>query len=78
MKSLTKTELKRVAQYGLRVVYGFTVSKLSDIVLLEADGDGSYVMFEVNGHIYQVEKKRIWIGNGQSEDKYTVNVIEED
>lgn len=43
MKSLTKTELKKVAQYGLRVVYGFTVSKLSDIVLLEADGDGSYV-----------------------------------
>ena len=77
MKSLTKTELKKVAQRGLRVVYGFTVSKISDIILLEASGDGSYVMFEINGHTYQVMKERVWVGNGQSEDRYTVNVIEE-
>lgn len=74
---MTNNELKKVARMGLRIKYGFT-AKLVDIILLEADHDGSYVMFAVNGHEYQVRRSRVWIGNGQSETKYDVKKIEED
>lgn len=53
MITLTKTDLKRVAKNALANEYGFTVSKLENITLLEADGDGHYILFEVNGKEYR-------------------------
>lgn len=49
---MTKAEFKWLAQYVLKNEYGFT-APLKDIVLLEGDGNGNYVLFEVNGHEYR-------------------------
>lgn len=43
----TNTELKKIAQSALQFEYGFA-PKLKEIVLLEASGDGTYILFEVN------------------------------
>lgn len=49
---MTKTEFKQLAQIVLKNEYGFT-APLKDIVLLEGDGNGNYVLFEVNNHEYR-------------------------
>ena len=77
MKSLTKTQLKAVAKMALKAEFGFTVSKLSDIVLLEADGDGQYILFEVNCNVYRFSSYKVptgelWVGKG------TITRVEED
>lgn len=76
MKSLTKTELRKVAQAALKAEFGFTVSKLSDIVLLEADGDGLYILFEVNGNEYKFNSYSMGI-NGRWVGKGTITRVEE-
>ena len=69
MKTKTNTELKNIAKMALKSEYGFTVSKLSDITLLEADGDGLYILFEVNGNEYKFNSYTmgihgLWVGKG--------------
>ena len=51
MKERTKAELRKIAQVALKSEYGFSPS-LKEIVLLEAYGDGSYILFEVNKNEY--------------------------
>lgn len=51
MKNKTKNELKTIAQRALKVEYGFAPCK-TDIILLEAYGDGTYILFEVSGNEY--------------------------
>lgn len=48
MRERTKTQLKKQAQTTLNAKFGFT-PKLSQIVLLEAYGDGTYILFEIAG-----------------------------
>ncbi len=48
MINVRKAELKIEARDALEKRYGFG-PKLKDIVLLEADGDGSYIHFAVQG-----------------------------
>lgn len=76
METLSKTELKKVAKSALKSEYGFTVAKLSDIVLLEACGDGTYILFEVNGNKYRFNSHldvdrdynfTVWTGKGTIE-----------
>ena len=47
----TKNELKTIAQRALKAEYGFAPAK-KDITLLEAYGDGTYILFEINGNEY--------------------------
>lgn len=49
---MTKNEFKTIAQEALKSEYGFAPAK-NQITLLEADGNGTYIMFEVNGKVYQ-------------------------
>ena len=51
-KQKTNRELKRIAQTALESEYGFA-PKLKDIVLLEADGIGEYILFEIKGNEYK-------------------------
>ena len=67
MRSLNKSDLKRIARRALESTFGFTVSRLSDIILLEADGDGAYILFEVNGHEYRYRNGAIT----RLEEEYT-------
>lgn len=53
--NLTNTELKKVAQSALKNSYGFAPA-LNAIALLEAHGDGSYILFHIGEHIYEVDK----------------------
>lgn len=55
MKTKTKTELKKIAQAALKREYGFQPT-LKEVTLLEADGDGTYILFEINGHEYRLYK----------------------
>lgn len=50
---LSNTVLKRIAVSALRSVYGFTPPK-TDIILMEANGDGTYIGIEIHGHGYQI------------------------
>ncbi len=50
-KQKTNTQLKTIAQRALESEYGFA-PKLKNIVLLEANGTGEYILFEVNGKEY--------------------------
>lgn len=72
---MTNTELKRTAQGALKSEYGFAPA-LKDITLLEADRDGTYILFRVGSskeyrfssyisHIGGMET--IWIGKGTIE-----------
>ena len=69
---MTNAELRKTAQMALTSEYGFAPS-LDKIVLLEADGDGTYILFEVLGHEYRFNSYResrfntIWIGKGNIE-----------
>lgn len=76
MKTLSKTELKNIAKQALKAEYGFTVSRLSDIILLEADGDGLYILFEVNGNEYRFKSYSMGI-NGRWVGKGTITRVEE-
>ena len=50
-KHKTNSQLKTIVQRALENEYGFA-PKLKDIVLLEANGTGEYMLFEVNGKEY--------------------------
>ena len=66
---MTKAELRKTAQMALKSEYGFAPS-LDKIVLLEANRDGTYILFEVLGHEYKFDSYResrfntVWVGNG--------------
>lgn len=51
---LNKNELKKVVQIALKKQYGFQPA-LKSIVLLEATGDGSYILLEINKHEYRFD-----------------------
>lgn len=67
---MKNNELKHIAQQALNTEYGFS-PKLSDIVLLEASGDGLYILFSVKGNEYRFDSRYFHIGRG--EDK--INTI---
>ena len=48
---MTKTQLKRTAKAKLEKATGLTV-KLNQIVLLEAYGDGKYILFQAGSLYY--------------------------
>ena len=72
-KQKTNTQLKTIVQRALENEYGFA-PKLKDIVLLEANGTGEYILFEVNGkeynfNSYMMEEGHpfpysVWYGKG--------------
>ena len=55
---MSKMDLKRIAKRELKKAYGFAPT-LSEIVLLEASGDGEYVLFEVGGHEYDYSNGKL-------------------
>lgn len=71
MKEKTNRELKHIAVTALQSEYGFS-PKPSDIILLEASGDGTYILFRVAEHEYRfdsyishcVDMETIWCGHG--------------
>ena len=56
LNDLGKAALKRIAANTMRDYFGFAPA-MSSIKLMEANGDGSYIGFEVNGHGYQIYGK---------------------
>jgi len=74
MKEKTKRELKHIAVTALRDEYGFA-PKQSDVRLLEASGDGTYILFDVLGKEYRFDSyishiggmETIWCGSGTIE-----------
>lgn len=72
---MTKVELRKIAQQALKSEYGFAPA-LNQIVLLEANGEGNYIFFEVRGKEYRFDSRvlcdgTIWVGKG------TVEKVEE-
>ena len=72
---MTKTELKAIVYEALKSEYGFGPKK-SDIVLLEASGDGTYILFRIGSKQYKFDsyimtspgvKGTIWVGSGTIE-----------
>ena len=70
MTNKTKQELRTIAKEALKNEYGFAPAT-KDIVLLEAYGDGTYILFEVKGNIYRFESRYshgihngVWVGKG--------------
>lgn len=53
MKELTNRQLQERAAAALRQEYGFA-PKGKDIVLLEATGNGDYILFEINNKVYSL------------------------
>lgn len=49
---MKNNELKQIAQAALKSEYGFAPAK-NQITLLEANENGTYIMFEVNGKVYK-------------------------
>ena len=74
MKEKTKAELRTIVQTALRSEYGFSPAKNS-ITLLESSGDGTYILFSVNGKQYSFcshvshigGMESIWCGCGTIE-----------
>ena len=67
-RNLTKAELKSIAVAALKSQYGFAPPK-GKVVLLEANGDGTYILFEVSKHEYAFNSRRfldgsVWVGSG--------------
>ena len=67
-----KQEIIRIAQKALMNEFGFSPA-LNNITLLEASGDGTYILFNVSGHVYRFESylmefgddfKPVWVGPG--------------
>ena len=54
METRTKAELKRIAHAALLLEYGFAPA-MTNIILLEANGEGTYIRFMVKGHEYRFE-----------------------
>lgn len=72
MKSITKTEMKQIMRNALEAEYGFAPA-ISKITLLEASGDGTYIMASINGKEYQFHSHictqrglegTVWCGSG--------------
>ena len=68
MKYKTKKQLKYIAQRALYSEYGFAPAQ-ADIILLECDGDGTYILFEVHNHMYSFNsyifsESSVWTGTG--------------
>lgn len=68
---MTKTTLKKIAQTALESEFGFAPA-ISNITLLEANGEGTYILFSVKGKDYRFESrllldKTIWVGKGTIE-----------
>lgn len=79
MKECTKQELRKIAKTALENEYGFAPA-IKDIVLLEAYGDGTYILFEVKGNTYRFESSYrfgehngVWCGKGTIERADDVN-----
>ena len=62
---MNNRELKHIAQQALDSEYGFS-PKLSDIVLLEADDTGLYILFSVRGNEYRFNSRYFPIGRGEN------------
>lgn len=68
----TKNELKHIIRTALKSEYGFAPA-ISNIILLEADMSGTYIMAHINGREYQFHSRictqpglegTIWCGPG--------------
>ncbi len=74
----TNRQLKEIAYIALKSEYGFAPSK-KDIALMEAAGDGTYILFRVGTKQYRFNSyilhiggmDSVWCGNG------TINKIDE-
>jgi hypothetical protein len=70
IRSKTKTELRKIAQRALESEYGFAPA-LNAITLLEANGEGTYILFSVNGKEYRfnsdIRHGDVWVGSGTIE-----------
>ena len=77
MKNLTKNEFKTIAQSALECEYGFAPSK-KQIILLESNGDGTYILFAVKENLYSFHSELrfdskdgeclgVWVGKGTIE-----------
>lgn len=67
----TSRELKSIVIAALDSEFGFA-PKQKQVVLLEAAGDGTYILFQVGKHEYRFDSYRmhdgsIWVGNGTIE-----------
>ena len=63
---MTNQELRHIAKQALDCEYGFS-PKLSDIKLLEADGNGLYILFSVKGNEYRFDSRYFPIGRGANQ-----------
>lgn len=52
---MTKNDLKETICNAFLKLYGFAPTK-SSIILQEAHGDGSYILFRVGVHVYRYSK----------------------
>ena len=73
---MTKAELRKIAQQALESEYGFAPS-INKIVLLEANGEGTYILFSVKGKEYSFDSRilrdgTIWAGKGTIEKREEV------
>ena len=72
-KMRTKTELKKIARTALKNEYGFQ-PPLTNITLIEANGNGTYILFRVNSIEYRFDSytmgegfpfpDSVWCGKG--------------
>ena len=65
---MTKANLKKIAQAALNSEYGFAPA-ISNITLLEASGDGTYILFSVKEKEYRFNSHMfldgsVWAGEG--------------
>ena len=58
MKNVTKVELKRIVKRELKKAYCFAPT-FKEIILLEATGDGEYILFEIGDHEYDYSKGKL-------------------
>lgn len=68
---MTKAKLRKIAKQALNSVFGFAPA-LNQIILLEANGEGTYILFEVKGKEYRFDSRllpdgTIWAGAGTIE-----------
>lgn len=70
IRSKTKPELRKIAQRALESEYGFAPT-LNAITLLEANGEGTYILFSVKGEEYRfnsdIRHGAVWVGSGTIE-----------
>ena len=67
----TKIELKHIVSTALKSEYGFAPA-LNKIILLEAHGDGTYILSRVGVHEYRFDSysfpvgsdSTVWCGSG--------------